>query len=475
MSHQYNLLIVSGKADNEDYRQKHRELIAAGGLAARLQFCSSGAAARELIRGPKSGQFDALVVDWGLGGEPSGPQLVSDLGGDDSMPLPVAILDDALPHVYAKVIQYPVVACIRWPPEAGSYVQAIRDAVNSDLRANITRLKAAMHTRHPGMVARLIRVARALMRGSPDFLLLGASGTGKGYLAEVIHRLRIAAGKGGFCHFQIGKVRREFILSDLCGTCKGAFTGAIDREGWIEKAHGGTLFLDEIGELGLDEQICLLDLLNEGSFNRVGSTERKRFEGCIIAATHRNLTVELEVGRLRRDLFNRLEKCTVVHLPSVEERKRHDLELLVASLLKKYESTASVSDEAMKFLRDRTLAGNLHELDGLIRRAIPHGDTVYEYHLGHEVNDMSASATTTLVDGRLNELVGMIQEVLNSDELPWNKYPAWNDFTNACGEKVREIVKSAFLEKAGGNASLAGRLLRTDRKRFPDTPRTGNT
>src|SRR5215471_3765535 len=155
-------------------------------------------------------------------------------------------------------------------------------------------------------------------------LLLGETGTGKGVVARAIHE---GAGKGQFVPIDCGALVGTLMESELFGHVKGAFSGAAEnKKGLVELAHGGTAFFDEIGDLPLDIQVKLLRLIQEREFRAVGSLQWRKVELRIIAATHRNLKIEVAAGRFRQDLFYRLNVFTI-HLPPLRDRKR-DIALL---------------------------------------------------------------------------------------------------------------------------------------------------
>src|ERR1700757_4865773 len=153
-----------------------------------------------------------------------------------------------------------------------------------------------------GTVRRLIHKAA---RNRLPVLLLGASGTGKEVVARSIHH---ANPTGAFVPIDCGSLVGTLMESELFGHVKGAFSGATDnKKGLVEMADGGTAFFDEIGDLPLEMQVKLLRVVQENEFRAVGSTQWRKVDLRIIAATHRDLKAEVAAGRFRQDLYYRLD------------------------------------------------------------------------------------------------------------------------------------------------------------------------
>jgi transcriptional regulator with GAF, ATPase, and Fis domain len=162
--------------------------------------------------------------------------------------------------------------------------------------------------------------------------------------------------------------------SELFGHVKGAFTGAVkDRAGRFETANGGTLFLDEIGDVSLEVQTKLLRVLQEMTFERVGSSEPIQVDVRIVAATHQNLEKLIREGRFREDLFYRLNVFPI-HVPPLRDR-REDIPELAQHFLKQYAQAAGkielrIDDDALLVLKNHSWPGNVRELENVIERAV---------------------------------------------------------------------------------------------------------
>ncbi|MEE4277802.1 MAG: sigma 54-interacting transcriptional regulator [Halieaceae bacterium] len=208
-------------------------------------------------------------------------------------------------------------------------------------------------------------------------LILGESGTGKEVVARGIHRLS-ARSRGPFVPVNCGAIPGELLESELFGHEKGAFTGAISaRQGRFELAAGGTLFLDEIGDMPLPMQVKLLRVLQERSFERVGSNRTLDCDVRVIAATHQDLERRVDAGEFRMDLFFRLNVFPI-EMPPLRGHAE-DVPALVrrfAAMLEREErGSVRLADDAMASLMRYAWPGNVRELSNLVERlAILHPD-----------------------------------------------------------------------------------------------------
>ena len=209
-------------------------------------------------------------------------------------------------------------------------------------------------------------------------LVLGESGTGKEVVARNIHYYSKRRSKP-FVPINCGAIPSELLESELFGHEKGSFTGAIGaRQGRFELAQGGTIFLDEIGDMPLSMQVKLLRVIQERSFERVGSNKSIKSDVRIVAATHRNLETHIKEGKFREDLYYRLNVFPV-EMPRLRDRVE-DLPLLINELITRleHEKNASVrlTPAAVMALCNYSWPGNVRELANLMERMTilhPHG------------------------------------------------------------------------------------------------------
>jgi transcriptional regulator with AAA-type ATPase domain len=209
-------------------------------------------------------------------------------------------------------------------------------------------------------------------------LINGETGTGKELIAKTIHSLSRRSSEP-FITIDCGSIPRDLIESELFGHEKGAFTGAQNqRKGAFERGHKGTVFLDEIGELPKEMQPKLLRILEEREFKRVGGDTHIQTDIRVIAATNKELNVEITKGNFREDLFFRLYVIPI-SLPTLRERKE-DIPLLTEHFIKKNQmlsetgSQVTISDEALQKMSDYSWPGNVRELRNIIERAIVNSD-----------------------------------------------------------------------------------------------------
>ena len=243
---------------------------------------------------------------------------------------------------------------------------------------------------------------------SASVLLIGESGTGKELAAQTLHDLSRRK-RGAFLPLNCGAVSPQLIESELFGHEKGSFTGA-DRQhkGYFERANGGTLFLDEITEMPQELQVKLLRVLETGSFMRVGTTTPITADVRLICATNRVPEQAVADGKLREDLYHRLNVFPI-HMPRLRERG-NDIELLAQhflEMLNKQESAAKAFAPAtLAALYAHGWPGNVRELKNYVQRAFILADDVIEADLAPATVTApeSASLLTVRVGSTLEEV-----------------------------------------------------------------------
>jgi DNA-binding NtrC family response regulator len=217
-------------------------------------------------------------------------------------------------------------------------------------------------------------------------LITGESGTGKELVAQTIHQLSPRAAFS-FVAINCAAIPETLLESEIFGHEKGAFTGAAERrQGCFELADRGTLFLDEIGEMTPATQVKLLRVLQERKFRRLGGRTEQTVDVRVIAATNADPVAAVETGKLREDLFYRLN-VFAFRLPPLRERKE-DLPLLAHAFLTEFstqnqKSMAGVDHQAMRTLEQHNWPGNVRELRNVIERAtiLASGPFIEQKHL----------------------------------------------------------------------------------------------
>lgn len=265
-------------------------------------------------------------------------------------------------------------------------------------------------------------------------LILGASGTGKEYVARRIHELSQRAGKPFFA-LDCGAIPKDVAASEFFGHVKGAFTGADqDKKGAFEMANGGTLFLDEMGNLNYEVQVQLLRALQERKIRPVGSTKEIDIDIRLVCATNENLAQRVAEGNFREDLYHRVNEFTI-YMPELKDRGA-DIFLFADLFIKHANKELNRNVEGLDSKAKERIAaynwpGNLRELNNVIKRAtlLASGRYIGVTELEQSMAHIQPQAPTTLHD-----------------------------------EETELQRIEAALKAAGGNKSKAAQLLAVDRK-----------
>jgi transcriptional regulator with GAF, ATPase, and Fis domain len=222
----------------------------------------------------------------------------------------------------------------------------------------------------PEMKAVLAAVER-VAPANASVVIQGETGVGKGLIAKVIHRESRRADKP-FMHLNCSALTELLLESELFGHEKGAFTGATAaKPGLFEIADGGTLFLDEVSEMSRGMQSKLLQVLDTGELRRVGGTTLREVDVRILAASNKDLKLEVRAGRFRNDLLFRL-KVVLLRIPPLRQR-REDIPGLVTLYIERFSRprpARRISAKALESLRSYNWPGNVRELANTIEHAV---------------------------------------------------------------------------------------------------------
>jgi len=265
------------------------------------------------------------------------------------------------------------------PLDTDRVLVLLRNAlVQRNLSEENERLRETIESRYE-IVGRSYAIRALLERidkvaGTPARVLItGENGTGKELVARAIHRGSTRA-KKPFVEVNCAAIPSELIESELFGHMKGSFTGAIaDRAGKFEQANGGTLFLDEIGDMSLSAQAKVLRVLQDGVVTRIGGSKPIQVDVRVLAATNKDVELEMKEGRFREDLYFRLNVVPIT-VPALRER-REDVELLAVYFLQQLAlrdglPARGITDEALRRLADLEWQGNVRELRNTIERLV---------------------------------------------------------------------------------------------------------
>ncbi len=276
-------------------------------------------------------------------------------------------------------------------------------------------------------------------------LITGETGTGKEFVAQSIHTYSKRSNQP-FMAIDCGALPKELAGSELFGHIKGSFTGAIaDKQGSFEQANGGTIFLDEIGNLSYENQIKLLRVIQERKIKRIGATKDIPIDVRIITATNENLTKVVKEGKLREDLYYRLNEYKI-ELAPLRERKE-DIMFFAEHFLEnanqsQNKNVKGFSAEAESYLMRYHWYGNLRELNNIVKRAVlvTTGDGIEAESLPQEIMQTNGIGCE---DDIMQPHVGLLKSV------------AWT--------AERQAIIDV-LDKVSYNKSRASELLNIDRK-----------
>ncbi len=242
-----------------------------------------------------------------------------------------------------------------------------------------------------------------------NVLLTGETGVGKSMIAKIIHQ-KSGRSDGPFVEINCGTIPANLIESELFGYEKGSFTGASNKGklGKIELANGGTLFLDEIGELPLNLQIKLLQVIQEKVITRIGGLKKIEVDFRLITATNLDIKKNIKANLFREDLYYRLNVIPI-HILPLRERPE-DIVPLVLSFLeqfnKKYDRKISLSPEVFDILEEQSWPGNIRQVENLVERLVimAKDDQIDLENLPDDI-DLNGHRKKTIMEGRLDDMM----------------------------------------------------------------------
>ncbi|MEE4461555.1 sigma-54 dependent transcriptional regulator, partial [Azotobacter chroococcum] len=288
----------------------------------------------------------------------------------------------------------------------------------------------------------LLSLVERIAPTTHTLLICGPTGSGKEVVARRVHAQGLHPGQP-FVDVNCGAIPENLIESELFGHARGAFTGATgQRPGYFQQVGRGTLFLDEIGELPLALQTRLLRVLETRSFRPIGAGESLRFEGRVVAATHRDLQAMVREGRLREDLYHRLT-VFVLEVPGLDQR-REDIPALVTHFAARQPRPLSFSEVALERLRQAPWPGHVRQLRNLIDRL---GVLALSERIGlAELEPFLAPAQNASAEQ--DDLADALLALEGDNKL----------------QAAENLLIDRALQHSGGNKSAAAQLLGVSRK-----------
>ena len=283
----------------------------------------------------------------------------------------------------------------------------------------------------------LLHIVEEAAKTTTSVLITGESGVGKELFAEQLH-IKSSRKDKPFVRVNCAALAPSLLESELFGHVKGAFTDAsTNRKGRFEMADGGTLFLDEIGELPVELQAKLLRVIQEKTFERVGSSETINVDVRIVAATNKDLEQMVKEGKFRNDLYYRLN-VVPLRIPPLRNRKE-DIEPLAMFFLNKFSSETkkkfdSFAEEALEALYNYSWPGNIRELENTIERACVLGEPPFI-----KKSDLRLNLDENYAENeKNNRFSGMISDIIDNNDLSLKT--AVNTFKKEYVKKILEMT-----------------------------------
>ena len=361
----------------DDDRDRRRDLAVILNFLSEDHLACSSSDWQEAVAGLESSRAVIGVLLGDVSARGGAVELIKQMGKWDEN-VPLMLIGEPAPADWPEEIRRRVLTSLEMPPSYNKLLDSLHRA--QIYREMYDQAKSRGRQREPNLFRSLVGTSRAvqhvrqMMQQVADteasVLILGESGTGKEVVARNLH-YHSKRRQGPFVPVNCGAIPAELLESELFGHEKGAFTGAITaRSGRFELAEGGTLFLDEIGDMPLPMQVKLLRVLQERTFERVGSNRTQSADVRIIAATHKNLEKMIEEGTFREDLYYRLNVFPIEMAPLRE--RVEDIPLLMNELISRmeHEKRGSIrfNSAAIMSLCRHDWPGNVRELKNVAER-----------------------------------------------------------------------------------------------------------
>jgi DNA-binding NtrC family response regulator len=413
--------------DEENIRNLLSQILRQEGFE--VETASDGATG---LRKASSGEFDLVLLDVRIP-EKDGMEVLREIRREDPGAVVMIVTGYATLEMAVEAMRHGAFDYISKPFKKDELVVKVRRALEHEqLREENRKLHEELRARFKfeGIVGtspkmqEVLRVAAAVAPTDATVLIYGETGTGKEILARSIHYQSPRA-HGPFVAINCGAIPETLLETELFGHEKGAFTSAVgSRVGKFEAADGGTIFLDEVGDMSPAMQVKLLRVLQERTFERVGSNKPVRVDVRVIAATNKDLRQAIRDGRFREDLFYRLS-VVPIELPPLRERVE-DIPLLAQHFLEKYrqkygKAVTGFTPQAVRKMRRYPWPGNVRELEFAVERAVILARTpeiwAEDLWLGGAGGDAGEERLPSLADVERQHIVRVLQHTeWNLDE-----------------------------------------------------------
>jgi len=405
--------------DEENIRNLLSQILRQEGFE--VETASDGATG---LRKASSGEFDLVLLDVRIP-EKDGMEVLREIRREDPGAVVMIVTGYATLEMAVEAMRHGAFDYISKPFKKDELVVKVRRALEHEqLREENRKLHEELRARFKfeGIVGtspkmqEVLRVAAAVAPTDATVLIYGETGTGKEILARSIHYQSPRA-HGPFVAINCGAIPETLLETELFGHEKGAFTSAVgSRVGKFEAADGGTIFLDEVGDMSPAMQVKLLRVLQERTFERVGSNKPVRVDVRVIAATNKDLRQAIRDGRFREDLFYRLS-VVPIELPPLRERVE-DIPLLAQHFLEKYrqkygKAVTGFTPQAVRKMRRYPWPGNVRELEFAVERAVILARTpeiwAEDLWLGGAGGDAGEERLPSLADVERQHIVRVLQ------------------------------------------------------------------